>query len=455
MLNYDNHDRVTIGLYSVQKGKSFNEKILYEIPNILGIKEKFSLAATERHRKPPEIVVSILLIPDWDQNFTFQSHNYVTAINTLMKHMITHLTNFNGITVENFYEKPGVSTEEKEYLEGLVAKGSNADMIKNHAIFCEDNKNRSHLQMDSNTQIHDYQGLYDVTFAADNQPTVPLLNASYYDKDYVSAHNKIVYTGPKCTDFRNKLCSTHITYCGAHRNDHINPGNEAEKTTKNSIYSKDFVVALSQINLTVNFERDGKQLYAANMNDQLAYTLTKFVVTAVNMSWVMESRPQEILDAMKLPKIRIRDAWCDYASFCMAIKKFTKNLSLHNQVFDDLAPTLDDTAARNRLLELSNTDVDKAIIIFFYFRSIKRLMALNNLNDTRAQDTMNHLVELFPRDPRGRDLVNELFSVNVNVLHYIPEAALNLTLHRFNFFTVPDDTRANLTNFNENFVADH
>lgn len=47
--------------------------------------------------------------------------------------------------------------------------------------------------MDINTLIHNYKGLYDSTFGAQNQHDA-IFNASYYDEYYVSAHNKIVYT---------------------------------------------------------------------------------------------------------------------------------------------------------------------------------------------------------------------------------------------------------------------
>ena len=94
--------------------------------------------------------------------------------------MRTHL-NAAGLRIvklEDFYTV--ASETEKSYLNHLEAKGSNADMIKTHALIDERNQDKRHLQLDTNTIIHDYQGLYDATFG---RPDSAGVNASYYDID--------------------------------------------------------------------------------------------------------------------------------------------------------------------------------------------------------------------------------------------------------------------------------
>ena len=192
-----NDDRVTIGLYSLETDKGFNPAVLNEVGNISKIKHALTRVAIKNGREPPEIVVSILLIPNWKNGSGYNTQSYKDSSGQFMFAMISALeaSHLPDTRVENFYEVCG--DIEKAYLEGLIAKGSNADMIKMHALIKPENETRRHLQMDSNTQIHDYDGLYNITFgAADQGDRLVGLNASYYDNYYVSAHNKIVYTSP-------------------------------------------------------------------------------------------------------------------------------------------------------------------------------------------------------------------------------------------------------------------
>ncbi len=335
------------------------------------------------------------------------------------------------VRIENFYDK--ATDIEKRYLEHLTSLGSCADMIKTHALINQENENRCHLQMDSNTKIHDYSGMYNVTFGADLQRDSMALNASYYDMDYVSAHNKIVYTVPR-SKFISTLRRVHLAFCEEHKNDHLYPDKKIEKSKKNSIYAKDFVVALAELGLTlpVIFEDKAtkpRTIYAAVM-ERTEYRITKYIVTAVSRSWGEEEESSYIQYIKSLPSVQVGDATCDYASFCTAVKKHVGILNMHKYGGNFQAweydrknnPTQfqDDTVAHELLLKISNTTVDKSIITRFYDSAVKGIVF--KVKDTMQQKLlMEKITDNFLETPeRGDALVRELFNCTVRELKEAP-----------------------------------
>lgn len=295
-------DKITISSYSVQTNKppGFGQDFLNQVANIKAMKEKFTLEAQLAGRRPPEFVISMLLIPVEGDYSPETNPNYMNNQRDMINAMRRALNKegLNDVAIESFYEKP-LSREERSYLQGLSVPGSCADMIKTHAIISEENRNRRHLQIDSNTQIHDYRGFYNATFGSEqNQDRIvsTRLNASYYDDHYVSAHNKVVYTRPN-SRFAVSLRETHLQYCDAHKNE---SSTSLEKTKKNSVYAKDFTVGLSKIGLTRRAEiiRSNTQnkpetavIYPADMT-RSEYDLSRYIVTAVNKSWDPELKPK-------------------------------------------------------------------------------------------------------------------------------------------------------------------
>lgn len=327
-------DRITFGLYSVQEGEGFNLAAINEIKNIVALKVKFEAAAQKTNREPPEIVLSVLLIPDWKNQSSFDNETYkaikdrfISAVNTKIKEYIR--PGENPIVLEDFYCSNDLSQAEKDYLTNLQAKGSNADMIKTHAIIRNDNLDRRHLQIDTNTKIYSVEGLYNQTFGSKIQlDALDALNASFYDISYVSAHNKIVYTAPN-GKLAKALKAVHLEYCQFHAKD-----GAPEKTEKNSIYARDFAVALSTIGLTIRATRKNNKneeqiYYPAVMEEQVYYRITRYVITAVSMSWA-DIKDEPISQALKeLPEVEVADAKCGYSCFAMIVKKYTGDLKHH------------------------------------------------------------------------------------------------------------------------------
>ncbi|HVT63144.1 MAG TPA: hypothetical protein VHD33_06650, partial [Legionellaceae bacterium] len=367
------NDRVTLSLYSMQTNNNlgYHPGAFGQIPNIKAMKDNLSSAARLAGNRPPEFVVSMLLIPDAGN---YNNLSYTENKNALLLKMRQELdaAGLQDVILEDFIALD-LSNEERGYLNGLTAKGSCADMIKTHAIIAEKNKERRHLQIDTNTQIYDYDEFYNMTFGAkDNldKLTDGQLNASYYDEHYVSAHNKAVYTTPN-SPLARELRTVHLAYCAAHKDD---PASSLEKTKKNSIYSKGFVRALHHLGLTkqtVLPPVDGvsRTIYPAIM-ERPEYSLTKTIITSVKKSW-------SALEADKLPAalvlekltVSIGDTQCDFASFEIAIKKHVGRLIEHNlsEVRDNhVSANVAEQHAHDTLLSVSNQKIDKAVITRFY-----------------------------------------------------------------------------------------
>lgn len=397
----EERDRVTISLYSSERignNPPYDQRILNEIATIKKIQKKLSGAASEIKRTPPEIIVSVLLIPDWEEGSSYTNKDYNKARELLLSELKNQLQ--NGIYVEDFYAKKSLSQQEKGYLHQLQAKGSIADMIKTHAIICPENQYRRHLQMDSNTKIPDFIALYRDTFGAQTQSDA--LNASYYDEHYVSAHNKIVYSpgNPSYTTPGSNLVlnlrKIHLDYCATHQDDHLDEKLATEKTKKNSIYARDFTIALETIDLVKRRKLlSDRTIFSANLEKKIAYRLTAHVLTAVNMSWSDNSDAQlkNIESLKKLTPIEIGDAECDYACFANAVKKYTGNLSDHT---DDL---YDDEKPHKALMAISNQDREQKMIREY----------LDHVFDEH-HDMYEAVARTIPNNPRGNALIKKLYN---------------------------------------------
>ncbi|MDF2867132.1 MAG: hypothetical protein K0S11_602 [Gammaproteobacteria bacterium] len=389
-------DRITIGLYSNEEiitdnllhesSHDYNKSCLAEVDNIAKIHQGFINGINEINKKMaeksqddiddviqyeyPEIVVLINLIPDWGKGSNYENEKYIEAKNALLKAFQDKLNanNLHEIMLKYFYED-NLRPSEKDYLQGLISKGSNADMIKTHAVIDPENRKRRHLQLDSNTKISDYKEFYAQTFA--NPEQYDALNASYYDPDtgYISAHNKIVYTYPE-GKIAESLEKRHLEYCELHKDDV-----GAEKTEKNSIYAKDFTVSLasSEVGLTEKYSiTDSRDIYVAKL-DKPEYRITKNVITTVNQSWaspandsniddderlVLEEKKQKLDKLKKLPAIKAGDDIFDYASFITTQNKYTRPLVQHKITTNN---PYDTSAAYNQLMNISNVESEKKV----------------------------------------------------------------------------------------------
>lgn len=456
----DKKEIITIGLYGTE-GKDWTRIISTQVDNIKKMYNGFRKAAEARGKKAPKIVLSAYLIPDWSNNSNFDAQFYVkrkkqflTAFElTLLKNGLSkavELEDFLGNTYDH----------EKVYLTNLTARGSNADMIKTHAVI--KNQNAHHLQIDSNAHIIDYQDFYDMTFGRMLDSPGVMLNVCHYSSDYAAAQNKIVYTMPGSI-FAQRLSTVHKKYCEVHGKD---SQDSREKTKANSIYSKDFTVALEQCGLVKSVAKGGKRtVYVADMF-QSAWGLTPLIFSAVNQSW--RSASTELLTPVlekfnrvaKEVSVVIHDAVCDYACFRSALKKHTEQLSLHSSPFEiicDLSnldksqlrqpmrlamlkmlkgkkiregEALDmfrrlgsrgkafatEQSAHDALMQISDVKKEHKLI-YEYFSKLIKTIAKKYSASEYYEGLVKIAADLIPDTPRGNKLTGQLFGCRVDKLH--------------------------------------
>lgn len=416
---------ITIGLYGLE-GKNW-DVALREIDNVGKIYLAFKAAAEVRGKAAPKIVLSAYLIPDWKKrqyaqdvrnyHFLAKDGQYPEEIPLSKTDYITNKNAFLGalreklsvtglvgiVELEDFYEQ--TDEVEKIYLTDLISRGSNADIIKTHALIkCRDVK---HLQLDTNTQITSYQRLYDATFgrnpALNRDPGV-IINACCYVSDFVAAMNKIVYTVPG-SSFITHLQGIHREYCSQHGRD----GRDSrEKTTANSIYSKDFVVALSRVGLTEEAIKKEHPIYLAINLTSEAFGITPHMLTIQHQSWRDKSALALLGDnpLVRLSKvgetisITCDDALCDFDGFQTLLRKYTDSLSAHGTNAE---------AIHQALMKISNVNAELHIIRSYFIELGKKLSSDQSLPLAKRLETMQSAIDLIPNTKYGNELIQGLF----------------------------------------------
>ena len=159
-------DRITICMYSRENktDAEFYEQMRNERARVDRLKQGFTAAALNAGQNPPEFVISVLLVPDWENPDNSYSHpSYMEKKLQFMQAVATHFS--EDFIIHDFYNE-FLSDPEKDYLNHLDSGGCCLDMLKVKAIIS--NRDRQHLQIDSNTLIHNYPEFYNTTFARGN-----------------------------------------------------------------------------------------------------------------------------------------------------------------------------------------------------------------------------------------------------------------------------------------------
>lgn len=366
-----NTDRITICMYSRENKTpaEFDEQMRNERECIERIRQGFTDAAVRAGKQPPEFVISVQLIPDWSRaDNSYLDPEYLDKKAQFMAAVADNFTS-DFFTIHDFYNDiPVLSAEEKAYLHNLDSGGCCLDMLKVKAIIS--NEDRQHLQLDSNTLIHNYRELYDTTFGrvkagsmvADASDSIVLglsgvnqldgLNAVLYGHDHVSAHSKIVYTvpggsiGPALAHCYNEYCL--VTHA---------PKDKDQNS--NQFYSSVFSKAMRESRLTTSQKHPTKERYGKKANyapadmERKEYRITRYVVPAIKQTW-RSPLPSSAASKSSLysHSILIRGIPCDVSVFEYIIRKHTAEI-----VPDD---------AREQLLKLSDIELDFHIAGEFY-----------------------------------------------------------------------------------------
>ena len=191
-------------------------------------------------------------------------------------------------------------------------------------------------------------------------------NASYYDEDYVSVHNKIVYM-PKNSMFINHLQKSYYEYCAMVNNtEDIDKKREFKK--KNAIYSKVFTSAAAAIEIARPYEvvlgvNVTRTIYPAILDNKQAFRLTRHVVTAVNQSWKPgQIHPPGFNEVKLLPEFDYGETVFDFSCYNVVRKKI-EGLLLKHPVDND--GQIDANKAKHQLQAISRLEEEQQCIVKF------------------------------------------------------------------------------------------
>ncbi|PJD93035.1 MAG: hypothetical protein CK423_08100 [Legionella sp.] len=361
-------DKITICIYfrerDITSGKAY-ENIPKEVANVRSIQEQFTTAARTTSTRPaPEISVSVLVVPDWEQESSYEKPEYRDNKERVLGCIRDGFAE-TGVVVNDF--SIGLSLEETEYLRDLNTGSNCLDMMKIKSIVA--NQNCRHLQLDSNTIITDYRALYLQTFSTGEQLDVlqcDALNASFYGGTHVTPHSKIVYTHPH-GDLGPTLSTT---YQKAIRK-------TVRKGEEGTLYLDGFLNGTRKAGLAIEGRRPSAILTRPE------YRITHNVLTVTSQSWSNEVAVPERL-ILDLPIKSIHGISCNSNVIESLVKKYVNRT----------APP----GAHADLLAISNVPLEVDIVRQY----------INQCAPEHAQK----VVQLISMDKLGNEFANLLFGCN-------------------------------------------
>lgn len=389
-------DVVTIALYSLQdasKPKGYNEAIFNELANIRRIQENLAAAARKAGRQPPKVVVSTMLIPDWSTpGNSFDDQTYRRQKDQFMAECHTKMGAIPGVEVQDFYKDGNLTPDQKAYLHQNHSRGINIDMMKSMAVV--NNQGNRHLQIDSNTQVMDFDALYQTTFNARQQADA--LNAIIYSHGFVSAHNKVVYTHDRST-MPSELGTQLRDGCTRKKSDP-----NFKKVDSNYVYSVLFTAMLGNKmgwSRKIQVPNPSNPSTPQNFNCAVlddpgnTFRLTGCIASAVKKSWsASQPKPADIQALEAILPVQVGTVSCDFALFQTLVKKYTDELQ-HQPQSNQQGIT-----ARQWFLQLSNVQAELALIMAFIEHTRKNHSA-----------QLARLLQEIRNTPLGDELVGNLF----------------------------------------------
>lgn len=389
-------------------------------------------AATKLGGQPPQLEITLYLIPDAKHGQTHDSMEYIEA----KAQMIQHAKNFYGVDVKiiDFVDETMVSEDELDFLQGCQSIGSIADVVKTRTII--DSKGRACLQTDSNVTWanNDYDKLYGLTFAEDTDA----FNASRCSEVYVSAHNKLVFTGSS-SNLPDIFDQTLVDYCKKYKDD------EWQKDPRcNGVYDIVFCEGMAQHGLTYRVRVDDKysrtggtfDFYPANLYDE-RYKLMPMVVPCQRESWRAGMGPldpvvRELTGQLQIGdsgekkaaiEVEIAGVKYDFFHFKSLIRVFTNIPSWHtlegNYQYAEQTKDLFEGAedARNIFVSKQDTILDMQIFASYY-NEVK--MRFDQGEFITTENPLQILANLIPDTEAGNNLSMQLFHCSVKELHRDP-----------------------------------
>lgn len=425
---------VAITFYSKRTDEKpgYNTGVLSEgnKTDVLRLKDGLELAAKKRGKTPPQVEITLFLIPNWTKGEHYDSPDYLNA----KAQMIQDAKKIYGkdIIIHDFLDTQ-VSEAERNFMIDCQSLGSIADIVKTRTII--DNAGRQCLQTDSNVTWanNNFDKLYELTFESNTD----VFNASRCSEVYISAHNKLVFTSSD-SKLPSIFAETLVDYCTKYNSD---KWHKSEKC--NGVYDIAFGEGMCRHGLTYRVRVDDKynkdktfDFYPANLQDK-RYKLMPLVIACQRESWRKDMPPPdpvvlELTGGLKLPnesknkpalEIEINGVKYGYFHFKSLVRVFTNVPSWHAEA--DKAKYSEKTgdfykgAELARNLFVSQQDIPLCLnILALYYNAVKSAIERKELQE--GERALQIISKLIPDTEAGNKLSQELFNCKVVELHTNP-----------------------------------
>jgi hypothetical protein len=425
---------VAITFYSMRTSVSpgYHEGIFSkrDVDDVFRLKDGIQNAALERGQEIPTVEITLFLVPNWKEGETYTSEEYVRA----KEAMLIRARDEYGeeITIIDFLNT-NVTWDELDYLVGCESRGSIADLVKTRTII--DNAGRPCLQTDNNVTWanNNFAKLYDLTFLLDEDA----FNSSRCSDIYVSAHNKLVFTGSG-SQLPAIFQETLVEYCKVYKTDEWH-----KKDGCNGVYDFAFGEGMCRHGVTHRVRVKDKwspgtfDFYPANLHDS-RYKLMPLVIACQRESWRAGMPPPppavaELTGGLELSggrgkkpavEIEILGVKYGYYHFKSLVKVFTNEPSWHeDEDKHRYLPQTEDPfhgAEHARNLFVSKQDTVLCLTVFAeYYNKVKVEIDAGRM--VYGSQALLKLAVLIPLTEAGDQLCRELFGCTAQELHDNPD----------------------------------
>lgn len=327
---------VTFQLYSKETFDGYNaDAALAEIKNITKLYTRLAEEAKKCNKKPPKLELVTLLIPNWDKEGNgFENIEYIEKKQQYIQKLRSVLSE-TSVKVVDFTSQGIAEPYELEYLKGLKNYGITADLMKNNAVIRHSDK--PHIQIDTNTDILDYNKFYSTTIGQGPPNWKDALDVTAYNRYYLTVTNKVGFFAPESNSVTNRQFIPYLKKARAEFFSQSKEELEASKS-RNAAYEEIFTVALERAGYVKRIHPTHKtgaiDQFHANVTDE--DTLQYFGITAniavvARQTWQKRGIASEGTGDARLKSLeplKYGDANLNSAHISFIIRRYTGNVSL-------------------------------------------------------------------------------------------------------------------------------
>lgn len=332
---------VTFQLYSKETEDGYNAKAaLSEIENIKKIYARLAEEAIKTNRKPPLFELITVLIPHWDKEGNdFQHPDYLEKKKEYIANLESALMEVPVKVVD--FTTPGIAEpDELEYIKGLKNYGIMADLMKNNAVIRHSNK--PHIQMDTNTDILDFEKFYHDTIGQDVSNYRDALDVTCYNRYFLTVTNKVGFFAPESAVMSSDR--HFVMHLKKARKDFFSQNSDGLLASKsrNAAYEEIFTVALERAGyvkrVKATHRLDAIDQFHANVTEEGTlpfFGITPDVAVVCRQTWQnkmgKESKGSGTERLESIPSLKYGDAKITSTHISFIIKRYTGMVALSLQ----------------------------------------------------------------------------------------------------------------------------